>query len=273
MMITTGWTLVLVLISGAAKAVVGEPERSLEGALEAIQRHSFNEALEFAPRTDGHRKEAADPIAFTRALAILNKQPKTQGNTERAARLFKKLHQAAPGSEIGIASLYFLGRIQQIHRHPFNQEEALRTYRLLSNQYKEHFFGQLAAHRIAMIQLYHPSLKLSERQELFLELESLGEAMPNRHIRSSFHFLMGRASLRLDLPAEVSLEHYLKCARLGIVADKFRGNVFLSTANLAQELGRKELAREYYAKFLGEFERDKRATLVKDRLAELSEED
>ncbi len=55
-----------------------------------------------------------------------------------------------------------------------------------------------------MIQLYDPSLSLSERQELFFELESLGEAMPNRHICSSFHFLMGRTSLRLDLPTEVS---------------------------------------------------------------------
>ena len=251
-------------------AVVGEPEISLEGALEAIQRHSFNEALEFAPRTDGHSEESAASIAFTRALAILNKQPKTQGNTERAARLFKKLNQAASGSEIGVASQYFLGRIAEIHRHPFNQEEALRYYRLLSNQHREHFFGQLAGHRIAMIQLYDPSLSLSERQELFLELESLGEAMPNRHICSSFHFLMGRISLRLDLPTEVSLDHYLKCARLGIVADRFRGNVFLSIGNLARELGRKELAREYFAKFLGEFERDKRATLVKDRLAEFS---
>ena len=68
-------------------AVVGEPEISLEGALEAIQRHSFNEALEFAPRTDGHSEESTAPIAFTRVLAILNKQPKTQGNTERAAQL------------------------------------------------------------------------------------------------------------------------------------------------------------------------------------------
>ena len=53
-------------------AVVCEPEISLEGALEAIQRHSFNEALEFAPRTDGHSEESAASIAFTRALDFLH---------------------------------------------------------------------------------------------------------------------------------------------------------------------------------------------------------
>ncbi len=259
----------LVFIFDPARAPAAEPvhEHSLAAALESIQKHNSNEALEIAKRAEIREEEPANKLSFTKALALLNKQPKTQRNTEAAAREFELIRRNAPGSGPGIASLYFLGRISEVHRRPFDYEQALKYYTQLFEQFPGSFFGQLALHRRAMIHLYDPDLIETERQTLFFEIESLGERMPNRHLHSSFHFLMGRASQRIGLPPEVSLKHYHECAQLGVAAENFRGNVFVIVGVLAEELGRDDLALEYFKRFLREYGRDSRVTMVRERLA------
>ena len=263
------WALVFILHPPHAPSAEPVHEHSLAAALESIQKHNSNEALEIAKRAEIRGEEPANKLSFTKALALLNKQPKTQRNTEVAAEIFKLIRRDAPGSGPGIASLYFLGRIAEVHRRPFDYEQALKYYTQLIEQFPGSFFGQLALHRRAMIQLYDPYLSETERQRLFFEIESLGELMSHRHVHSSFHFLMGRASQRIGLPPDVSLKHYHECAQLGVAAENFRGHVFVIVGVLAEELGRDDLAHEYFTRFLREYGRDSRVTMVRERLARI----
>ena len=266
----TVWVMALCCVSRALAGASGlEEKHTLNAILKGIRHHSFREAHEIAQEAIRSGGESDDTLAFAGALALLNRQPKTRSNLDKAQRTFKGLALEATDADIRIAALYFLGRLVEIHRYPYGREEAFVRYRRLIEQHPDHFFGQLALNRCLTLALYDPSRTRSERRTRFHEFEVLGKEMGNRHVQSSFHFLMARASQRLGMPGEISLKHYMAAIRLGITVGIFRANALVIAGVLSEELGRNKVAVELLTRFLTEFPRDARNTMVKERLSRL----
>ena len=85
---------------------------------------------------------------FGTAVTLLNVQPKTAGNVERAYRLLREIREENLTDHYGISAQYFLGRIDQIHRSSPDRESARRHFTVLIERHHEHPLGQLAVVKI-----------------------------------------------------------------------------------------------------------------------------
>jgi tetratricopeptide (TPR) repeat protein len=206
---------------------------------------------------DAHRQFVARGDRLGEAIALLNVQPKTSGNIERAAELLDRLRGA---DEIGIAATYYLARLEQIHRFRPNPQRALALYAELFRQHPHHPLAQSGVVKAALMRLYGGDAD-------FAEIEASGRQLTIPEAVRDFHLALADAAGRLNLPAEKQLEHLLVVERVGVAKRKTAADLYVRIAELARESGRAELARQFYGKFLAEFPNDQRVRLVKERLA------
>ena len=207
-------------------------------------------------------------LKFGLALNLINKQPKTQANLDRAERLFSEVYSAEGMNGLGIASKYYSGRIKEVHQRREELAEAERIYAQIIAANPRHFFAQLAATRYALIRFYSVESP-EERRSRFLQLEALVENLIGPSIRSHFHSLMGDLAARYEISLEKSLYHYREAVAAGIQNFRIRRDVLVSIGEIARELGNVPVAMEYYERFLREFPRDARHVLIQERLVAL----
>lgn len=223
---------------------------------------------------DAHRAFAEAPAAdrearFGEAVALLNLQPKTDANLDRASALFRTLIADNPTDDFAIGARYFLARIPHVHRATPDEALALVGYRELAALESPHPLAQRAVVLVAMLELLEPRISEEERFTRFERLAARGATLVDPSALRDFHLVMADMALRYKFDDRITLEHLLAADRAGIVRAVTQRETWLRTAEVARRSGRSDLAIESYRRFLDNFRSDPRRRAVQERLAEL----
>lgn len=210
---------------------------------------------------------------FGEAVTLLQVQPKTASNINRSASLLEQVRADNPGDELGIAALYHLGRLEQVHRMPVNPAAAIAHFNTLIQDHPGHPFTEQAITKLAIIELYAPD-NAARRPAVFERFTALADTLVTSDARRDLNLTLGNAALRFGLGDERALERYLIAEQAGIHLTTVRSSTLVTIGELARKLGRHDIAREHYQLFLKDFQRDDRRLMVKEALATLpSKED
>ena len=254
------------LVSRAlATSVLAAPEEEALDGWELMRLLRFTEArLAFEDSPDSGDMWQT----LGEALALLNAPPKTRTRLAEARRRFERV-AASPDRDLRVSARYYLARIAQVHAYEPDWPEARRLFTALLADFPDHPLAQLGAAKIALLDLYDPSLPepIAER---FDRLATLGAHLTDPPAKRDFHYVMGCAAIYHSLPDRLALDHLIASRDAGLTNDVNRANVFIRIAETARQLGEIELAREHYARFLEVVRRDVRARYARERLAELT---
>ena len=243
----------------ATAAPAQEPAEA--GVWQADAIYSFSEAYETARQLPPGRE-----ARYALAVTMLNLPTKTQSNIDAATALLAKLAEEDGGDETGIAARYFLGRIAQLHRLDGPDFSGARAvYLALYQDHPKHSLAQLGYIHAVLMDLYDPA-STEPPAARFSRVEQAQPRFDDPQMRRIYHQAMGQACLYLNLSKAHALEHYLLSDDGG---KPRQGNLYVVIGELARELGRREVAAQYYEKFLRDFSRDERAYRVRQLLAAL----
>lgn len=205
---------------------------------------------------------------FGMAITLLNLQPKTRRNIERAYHLLEDLRDESSSDETGISAQYFLGRIDQIHRSSPDWESARRHYAGLIEQHSEHPLAQLAIIKLGILELYGPSS--NDVAAALFQTEARAHMLTDPIARRDFHILLAEAYDRFNQSKSKSLEHLLGAQKADPSIRLLDPDFTLRVADLARELGKYKLAIRSYREFIGSFQRDARRYQVKRTIETLA---
>lgn len=203
---------------------------------------------------------------FGEAVTLINLQPKTRSNLDRAETLFSIVAARDGDDELGVSARYYLARIAQFHRPSPDLPEALRIYHQLAASESRAALAQRALVQIALIELFEPGVPKSEVAARFDRLALRGKALTEPSARRDFNLVMGDAALRFELGDTVALDHLLAADETGLARPITQRDTWVRIAELARRAARDEIAITYYRRFLDTFLRDSRNTMVNRRL-------
>lgn len=258
----------LILVSGLLLTLVPSVhaatsnEAALAEAWQQTALNLFNDAnLSFAELSG---REAR----FGEAVTLLQVQPKTNANVDRAVALFGEVLAENAGDKLGITARYYLGRIEQLHRSPINPEAAAGHFRQLVQEYPAHPMAEQALVKLALIELYGNATDV-ERQAAFERLAGSVATLKTADAIRDLNLILAEAGLRFGQSPAMALDHYIAAEQAGIHLTTVRGSVLVAIGELARQVGRVDVARRYYELFLQDFQRDTRRRLIRERLAAL----
>jgi hypothetical protein len=252
------------LAFGHAQAAVAA---EMEAAWSEGAQLSFADAARLFARAGDSRE-----TRFGRAVMLLNAQPKTNANVAEGRALLLALRRERPDDDAGIGALYYLARIAQFHEARPDLAGARTHFATLIAEHGEHYYGQLARLKLATLALYDAADPRPPADRL-AAAEALGAPLRHPGVTRDFHLLAAEAYLRFNLSLERALAHFLAAEAAGApVRDVVRSALFIQIGECARDLGRHDLARRFYARFLAEFPRDARGATVRARLAGLPAE-
>ena len=203
------------------------------------------------------------------ALMLLNKQPKTDGNLDRAAEIFDQV-SASGDDDIGMLAGYYRARIEQFHRRALDPAKAIDLFSKLIERNPGHPVAQYAVVKRAMMEIYDDSPVEAKRQRV-AGLEESVERMSYPPAKRDLHLLIADTYVRLFPDDARTLKHLLAADAIGITRTKPKADVWVRIAELARLLGDRKTAGTYYRKYLKEFQRDNRHYTIEERLKELEQ--
>lgn len=210
---------------------------------------------------------SAREVDYGMGVTLLNLQPKTVGNINRAEAIFARLIAANPNDEIGIAALYYLARLEQIHRNDPNLPKALQLYAQLIAEHPDHFLTQSAIAKVAILKLC--ASPTTDKKKALHEVEKLAPLLKEPSARCNFNLVVGTACIQYQLGDEKALRYLMEADTIGIPIQYAQANVLIRIGNLAQRLGKREIAIRYFERFLKEFPRSTRSFTVQQKIKEL----
>jgi hypothetical protein len=205
------------------------------------------------------------------AVLLLQRQPRTQGNLERADRELAKLQADAP-AELAAAAAYFRGRRDQVYLANPNLDAAAQRYREALEKDPEGFYGMLARLRLAPLEIYAAGLTDAQVRERFQRHSLAARELKDPDLRKNLDLTLADAGQRLGLPADWVLPHLLAAIETGILRPATRASILVRTGGLLEETGKPAEAARIYRRFLEEFIRDNRRNVIQERLAKLEAE-
>lgn len=223
----------------------------------------------FKESGQGFREQTSREGRLGRGTLLLVQQPKTEANLNAAAREFESLIAEGANDDVAAASRYLLGRVAHVHRFQPDLGVAAQHYRALVSEQPGHLLADHARIKLALIELHQPGLSPERAASLIDAFGEEADALARASSRRDFHLLLAAAALHHRLGDERPLRHYLAADQAGGSSPTARANNLVAIGELASRVGRHELAREYFERFLAEFQRDNRRALVRSKIAAL----
>jgi hypothetical protein len=258
----------VVLAFGAATLAPtagGNRAEGFETGWELMQQFRFSEAATAFRRAEG---PATNEARLGRAIALLNAQPRTRANLAEAEAILATLSRDPATAEWAAPAGYFRARLVQFYQDPPDLQLAATRYWDTWSSFPDTFWGQHAAAKWVLLQLYVGTdaweLRLAAAQNVIAAL-SIPSALRDAHLS------IAQAALFLRQGDEATaLAHFQAAAQNGFEQPSLRSEVDIAIAELAFATGDLSTARHHYDLFLRDNRRDNRRQLVKMRLAELA---
>lgn len=252
---------ILVILSVLASLVHAEPYATNESYRAAIGM-DFRRAAEAAH--EANEKQATAESRFALALALLNEQPKTRSNLDKARLLFESIHTEHTDEELGAGALYFLARIEHAHSTPLNPRRAEGLYRQLFESHPKSDYGERAFLFYSILR-QHAAAPLSVKRTEMMALDTDAEQrLRSPVIQRLYHFAAGLAWSRVLQDDERALAHHRRVYVLGLESDFEFANLLLRIAELERRRGDANAALRFYREFLQRAPADRRSGLVAD---------
>lgn len=214
-----------------------------------------------------YRADTENPrIAIAYAASLLVRDPATSHNVVEAQRVLESL--LARLSEDDTAhrplAIYLLGRIAHDHVEPARLDVAKSRYTQLRQDYLDHPLAEQAAVHLAyIVSLHEPP---HDPLQGIAAIEALLASTKSPSAQRELHFLIAHLHWHGRGDAAAALPHYIAGREINFEAPYRNGEVDLTIAGLAAELGRDELAAQHYMAFVEAHPRDGRAQTAR-RLA------
>jgi tetratricopeptide (TPR) repeat protein len=231
-----------------------------------------NDAIDSLP-ADASIRDAAQRRALdcTRAILLLNEQPKLQRNIDEARSLLESVRKTRGDDDPGVTALYYLARIQEFHADPPDPAKAIALYEQLIALAPGNPLAQAAVSRLAILRIYE-DVAAPERQARLDAFEAAAGRLSLPAAQRDLHFVLAEALLNFTGDKEGALRHLLAAEQAGIVRQQLAGDTMVRIALLARQLGHRDIAIEHYNKFLSLYKRDARAYLLSEQLKDLEAE-
>ncbi|MEZ5415520.1 MAG: hypothetical protein R3F03_14540 [Opitutaceae bacterium] len=214
-----------------------------------------------------HRAQPDDArIAIAFATSLLVRDPVTANNIAYAQEILETLLARLTQADTTHRPLviYLLGRIAHDHVTPAQLDVAQSRYAQLRHDYPRHpLADQAAVHLAYIVSLDTPP---SDPLKGVAAVETLLASVASPAARRELHFLIAHLHWQGRGDAAAALPHYIAGRAIGFEAPYRDGEVDLTIAGLAAELGRDELAAQHYLAFVEAHPRDARAQTAR-RLA------
>lgn len=207
--------------------------------------------------------------AYARALGQLHAQPLREENALLAKSTFDALFEANPNDQVGLASAYYLVRINHKHLDEPDLEAARSGYRYLFDSYPASFFGELAFLKYLLIELYDDESSRKPEQRI-ATLEALGRQLTIPDMKRGYHRAIGDAYLGYELSDEKAYEHLKAAYEITSSVPETQLELMLTVAELAESLGEKDVAIAALQDFLKAARGDDRRSEVALRIAALN---
>lgn len=249
--------LAMLLATGTAAKSYATSATTPKDAYEAAVDMDFRQAGQLA----AHAGTGAE-ADFARALLLLNEQPKTAGKIDQARALFEQFWRAHPQDPLGVASLYFLARIEHTHATPVNRQRAEELYRTLMNQHPASPYAERAFLFYAILRQHAAEALPAKRAEL-LALDADAELRLKSPVAQRlYHLTAGLAWSRLLQDDDRALAHHLRVYALRLESDYEFANLLARIAELYRRRGETANALRFYREFLQWAPADRRSGLV-----------
>lgn len=215
------------------------------------------------------REHADDPrIATAFAASLLVRDPVTASNIQQAQSILENLLIQLPRAEQRYRPLtiYLLARIAHDHVEPAQLDTARARYEQLRCEYPGHpLADQAAVHLGLLLALQQPPV---DSGQAVSNVESLLTTVTEPAAQRELHYLLAYLFWQMRGDAAAALPHYIAGREIGFEAPYRNGEVDLTIAGLARELGRNELAAQHYLAFAEANPRDGRAQTARRLAAE-----
>lgn len=261
-------TLAVMVDGVGAPEETTEPSITLEDAWEQASFTLNNEANAMFAQLGGDQPDGDREARFGYAATLINVQPKTDANLQRATDVFESLIEADPNDDFAAYSRFLLGRIEEIHRLDPNTAKAVEIYRALLDDMPENRYAQWALPKLAALLLFDLEAPVGDRSGI-IEVETRAAKLTDPASIRDTQFAIAQYYTDFEPNDEKVLEANLIAIDAGVERRAARGNVFFRTGEIARELGRYDVARQSYQNFLDTFARENRRTFVQRRFDEL----
>ncbi|MGC1481081.1 MAG: tetratricopeptide repeat protein [Chthoniobacterales bacterium] len=256
----------VLLLLGTGGAVWGQ-----EGAKDpwkAAAQQLLDEAYVGFSEGTGDDEAAGPQALFGQAAVLLNLQPTTDGHVDQAIALLENIMADHPGTGVALEAEYLRARAEQVHKSRPDLGKARDQFIRFIEANPGHRLADVAAVKLATLEIW--SGTNGEQTHAIQRWNGVVDSLGFDAARKDLHLLLAEADQHVTGNRENALHHFLKAEELGIASHKTRGNVIFQIAELAYELGRNDVAREFYERFLNEYRRDVRRPVIESRLKDLA---
>ena len=228
-----------------------------------LRERRFTETV---PVFDAALDKAPESLALKlgRAVALLNRQPRTRDNVAQADAQFVMLAREA--GDIGLSARYLRARVAEVHLFEPDLKIAAARYEALIADAPHSALAQFAVAKLVRLRVYQ--LDRDPLAEL-ASAEAWAGKLSDAPARRDYHQIMGRSYLFFKVSPERALAHLEAARAAGLLIPAQRASAAIATGELARELGRTDVARAAYEDFLRDHKRDQRVYMVTRRLEEL----
>ena len=227
----------------------------------------YNQAASLLARE--HARSPEDPRRATAyAASLLVREPYTAANVALAHSTLETVLAALgpDDSEHRPLALYLLGRIAHDHQDPPRLDDAIARYEQLRREHAGHPLADQAAVHLGLIRALQ--LPPPEFQTAVAQVGALLADVTTPAARRELHHLLAHLHWHGRGDAAAALPHYLAGRAIGFEAPNRNGDIDLTIAGLARELGRDDLAARHYRAFAEANPRDGRAQTARRLAAE-----
>lgn len=246
-----------------ALSISRAPATELAGQWQEVSQYAFDGSHQVFARTEGREARLGE------AVTLLNLQPRTSRNIDRAALLLDAIANEVPNDELGISARYLRARLEEMHRPEVQPAEAARRYGELIRTGGTHALAQQAAVRLSLLRLY-PLDEASTPAERVETAEALGAGLADPAAIRDHALLVGQACLYYDLPLWRAQKHLERALAAGVLNPTNRADLLVTLGEIARELGDAPRAERAYRAYLQENPRGDRSSAVRRRLTELT---
>jgi len=206
---------------------------------------------------------------FGEAATLLNVQPRTGGNIQRARRLFEEVaRDTPPGSKLSRLSRFYIARVKEFYLAPQDIEGATADYLSLLQEKTADPLIEQGASRLVVIAAFSGGTPADRLQKL-AALEKLDSLLETPAGRREFHTSMAYALLDNGGDKSRAVDHFLAADREGFTSKATAVSAWLVAATTAAEIGRNIDARYFFEKMLATYPQDPRNFTVRSLLGRL----
>jgi tetratricopeptide (TPR) repeat protein len=257
------------MIAAAAFSAASMYAETVRGLGEAFELGASGLVRETEIAIEQSGAEESPEGRLLSAVLLIQRQPRTQSNLNRADAILERLSAETVGTEIGVAAVYFRGRLRHVHAITPDMEAAMAFYRDAARLGQGGFWGDMALSLLTAVEIQDLSISREAFAGRFEELGKRTGQISDPQLRKNLHMSLVLSGMRYGASDEALLPHLEAILEIGPVRRANESDTLIRTGQILESLGRFEDSLVPYQRFLERFPRDNRFNVIRARVTEI----